>query len=408
MADIISEFHEKYKFRNDKRQRRAISSFLKKVETSGKYPDQDRVKFFSKFRDIREQWLYGDFPMYSDKMGLKFLMSLNNDKKLQKEALLYCDLDVVSIASKKREEGKKMFEEFLSLCIESSVDERLLCKIIDIYSISDQEDITSYIKIIYNKSPRRREYKIYPHNTYDQEKTMYIVDKYNETLHELLLKVDSTSFIAEYAPAVSYNGRSEYMTPQIIKHYISASKKNGKNLSYDENLDDFINLFYFHVVQNLVYSLGLREKEYVAVFRCFNSTKSDFSYEKFFETLEEGMITEDNVVELCHYPIISDDKKICVAKKMKSNEIIKKIILTVRSTPLLIEILDEFADIIDDNFINTIIKEKNITDQKLISRLYLVIPQYRDKLIETMFYEAQKRISMCPNYKPKAMIKRKD
>ena len=71
MADIISEFHEKYKFRNDKRQRRAISSFLKKVETSGKYPDQDRVKFFSEFRDIREQWLYGDFPMYSDKMGLR-------------------------------------------------------------------------------------------------------------------------------------------------------------------------------------------------------------------------------------------------------------------------------------------------------------------------------------------------
>ena len=167
-------------------------------------------------------------------------------------------------------------------------------------------------------------------------------------------------------------------------------------------------MFYFHVVQNLVYSLGLREKEYVAVFRCFNFTNSDFSYEKFFETLEKGMITEDNVVELCHYPIISDDKKICVAKKMKSNEIIKKIILTVRSTPLLIEILDEFADIIDDNFINTIIREKNITDQKLISRLYLVIPQYRDKLIETMFYEAQEITSMCSNYKPKAMIKRKD
>ena len=404
-TEFIDAFKNKFPSYNESfwnpSDEKGILQFLRSVEKGGKdchYSDTDRVDFFSWFnKGYRGQlkcFKRGrGVNLYSDTTGYKFFESLGKNTKncdevraLRQNAILNCGLDVGSIGKKERgKKNKDAFYAFLSCCVSpySFGNSNLLAEAIDLARDISQEDILSYVKIICDNSP-----------IHGKSKTKDVFYNY-EIMHKLLLRLDSVSLIANYAPFVYYNRCSSrnHDEKEVFEHYISLSKRNGGSLNYDENLDAFINAFTFEVIQNVLDEYELSGKEYVTVLRCFTSPSTNFDCDSLFIRLNEEKITEDDIAELCQYPIIPDSFKMSIAKRMDDNETIKKIILTVKPGPLLYEIVYAFGSIMDMNFINHIVDVHRIKDLEMICKLQFAVPDYQKKVLAALSTAMEEEIN---------------
>ena len=398
-TEIIDAFKNKFPSYNESfwnpSDEKGILQFLRSVEKGDKdchYSDTDRVDFFSWFNGNHIKQLSSfrncnGVNLYSDGTGYKFFKSLGKNTKncdevraLRQNAILSCGLDVFSIGQKERQKkGKSPFEYFLSCCVQPSSfgNSDLLAKAIDLNRDISQEDIASYVKIIHDCSKSKTVFNDY------------------EIMHKLLLRLDSVSLIAEYAPFVYYNRCSSrnHDEKEVFEHYISLSKRNGETLNYDENLAAFINAFTFEVIQNVLDEYELSGKEYVTVLRCFTLPSTNFDCDSLFIRLNEEKITEDDIAELCQYPIIPDSFKMSIAKRMDDNETIKKIILTVKPGPLLYEIVYAFGSIMDMDFINHIVDVHSIKDLEMICKLQFAVPDYQKKVLAALSTAMEEEIN---------------